>query len=152
MRLIIRDDPTSASSYIAHYIIGKSSYPAISLPCLTNVQTGSRHLVQHLLIPLSSVSQLDPALWEFTRSSSKNTKPATSPSKMSSHSIWYGTSHNRFELYQSPSADCICRRTNTLVFHASIPSPTIPSCTSTSFHMSMFTHATSTSSMATLQT
>ena len=92
MRLIIRDDPQSASAYIAKYIIGMFSRPAIRVPSLTTFElskTESSTSTQHQSTHSSSVSQLDQVQSKSTISSLRDTKPERSPSKMSLHLIWY---------------------------------------------------------------
>jgi hypothetical protein len=88
MRLIIREDPTSASSYIAQYIISQFPYSAPAFK--SNVlKTESKPSHQLHRTPLSSVFL--PALppLKSTKSSSRNIRLAESPSKMSLPSTWY---------------------------------------------------------------
>jgi hypothetical protein len=88
MRLIIREDPTSASSYIAHYIISKFLYPAPTFK--SNIlKTESKPSHQLQPTPLSSVFLPAPLPSKFTKFSSRNTRLAESPSKMSLPSTWY---------------------------------------------------------------
>jgi hypothetical protein len=56
MRLIIRDDPTQASSYIAKYIIGTSLHPASSPPKLTHPQRQNQSLQPNKRTPLRTRS------------------------------------------------------------------------------------------------
>jgi hypothetical protein len=88
MRLIIREDPTSASSYIAHYIISQFPYSAPAFK--SNIlKTESKPSHQLHRTPLSSVFLPAPPPSKYTKFWSRNTKPAESPSKMSLPSTWY---------------------------------------------------------------
>ena len=143
MRLIIRDDNIAASRYTAQYIIGKlTPHHSNALPTRNSLPLSRPHhqIRTNILSPIRPRSphrkQSHPHLCRTSSSTSRWRHIL-----QTCHNIQHGLS-----ALISIAIEIICScvlRTNTSISPAPTQRATTPSCSSTSSHISIFSHATS---------
>lgn len=145
MRLIIRDDPASASSYIANYIISKNStphFPTISNPLKDRIKAFAPTPSHPFVLGLptgSSPVLIYKILVEKFKAGEISFENVVTFNMVRIVPSYLPLKHNRRLTLQSPY------RMNTSVSPANTPNPTTHSCTSTSSHTSTSTQKTYTS-------